>query len=62
MGWMAKVSNHSTGKDFLSFKSPARLCSSPGLLFSRYWCSVPELKRPERDVVHSPASGDEFKN
>ena len=44
------------------FKRPARLWGAPSLLFSRYRCSLPEVKRPGPNLDHSPASSAKLKN
>jgi len=49
-------------RSFSSAKSPDRLWVPPSFLFNRYRGCFPGLKRPGREVNHSPPSSAEDKN
>ena len=51
----------SRARDFCP-KPPDRLWGPHSLLFSRYWGSFPEVKRPGREVYYSPSSRAEVKS
>jgi hypothetical protein len=63
MAWKVRGSNPSRGKRF--FSSPnvetEQLWNPPGLLFTDYWRSLVGIKRPAREVSHSPPSSGEVK-
>ena len=60
---LARVSNPSRDKIlFSSKKSQDRFCSPNSLLINAYMGLFPELKRPRRDVDHSPPPSADIKN
>ena len=63
-GWKVRVSNLGRGnRVFSSRKRPDRLCGAPSRLhFNFYRNSFPGIKRPGRDVDHSPPSTTEIMN
>ena len=54
MAWKVQGSNPGRGKKFFSSPNIETDClwSQPGLLFTDYWCPIPGIKRPRRDVTH----------
>ena len=62
-GWTVLVSNLGKGERFFLFsKRPDCPCSQPTFLFSGHSCSLSGVKRPGREVRHSPTSTNEVKN
>jgi hypothetical protein len=49
-------------KSFTSPYRPDRLCDPPNVLIKWYRLSFPRVKRPCREVNHSPPTSAEFKN
>ena len=63
-GWTVRGLNPGSGKRvFSSRKGPDRLCGAPSRFhFNLYRDSLPGIKRPGRDVDHSPPPSTEIMN
>jgi hypothetical protein len=62
-GWTVRGSNPGRGKIFFSSpKRPDGLWGPPSLLFNGYRGFFPGVKRPGRQINHSPPSSAEIKN
>ena len=58
MGWMVRGSNPGTGKQFISSpERPDRLWAPHSIVSKSHRGSFPGIKRPVREVTHSPPSG-----
>jgi len=63
MGWTSRCSNAGRANTFSSSSTRSdQLWGPPGILFSGYRGSLPEIERPAREVGHSPSSDAKVKN